>query len=79
MRRYSGEKLNLYHLDLYRLEGDIKTQVKELGIEDFWGRDGNVAVIEWADKSKEIFPNETVWINFEKINEDERKISVEGL
>ncbi|HSX48738.1 MAG TPA: tRNA (adenosine(37)-N6)-threonylcarbamoyltransferase complex ATPase subunit type 1 TsaE, partial [Candidatus Saccharimonadales bacterium] len=79
MRTYAGDKLNLYHLDLYRLEGDVRTHVRELGIEDFWGRNGNVAVVEWADKSKEIFPEKTVWINFEKINEDTRKITVEGL
>lgn len=79
MRTYVGNKLNLYHLDLYRLEGDIKTQVSELGIEDFWGRDGNVAVVEWADKSEEIFPEKTIWINFEKINENERKIGAEGI
>ncbi len=79
MRSYEGEKLTLYHLDLYRLEGDIKTQVKELGIDDFWGRNDNVTVVEWADKSKEVFPEKTIWINFEKINEDERKITAEGI
>ncbi len=79
MRSYQGKNLKLYHLDLYRLEGEIKSHVRDLGIEDFWGRDKNVSVVEWADKSKEIFPKETIWINFEKINDDERRIEAEGL
>lgn len=79
MRSYEGKNLKLYHLDLYRLEGDIKTHVRELGIEDFWGRGKNVAVVEWADKSREVFPSGTIWIDFEKIDEDERKIKAEGL
>lgn len=66
----------LYHVDLYRLEGDVDREVVNLGLPDIWGRGGNIVVVEWAEKSKTSFPPETVWINFEHTGEDERKITV---
>ena len=66
---------NLYHLDLYRLEGDIEKEVKNLGIEDIWGKEENIVVIEWADKIEDMLPPHTIRIYFEEIG-DERKIMV---
>jgi tRNA threonylcarbamoyladenosine biosynthesis protein TsaE len=44
---YGGGRLNLFHLDLYRLE--TQEQILSAGIEEFLEPDG-VAVIEWAEK-----------------------------
>lgn len=71
MRHYG----KLYHLDLYRLEGDVWSEVVNLGVPDLWGQDGNVFVIEWAEKIKDHLPKETVFINFEQISDGERKIT----
>jgi tRNA threonylcarbamoyladenosine biosynthesis protein TsaE len=68
---------NLYHLDLYRLEGAVESELINLGIEDIWKRKENIVVIEWADKATGIFPKETIWIKFENIGDNERKIRIE--
>ena len=44
---YTGGRLTLFHLDLYRLE--TKEQILSAGIEDYLQPDG-VAVIEWAER-----------------------------
>jgi len=44
---YTGGRLPLFHLDLYRLE--TAEEILSAGIEEFLQPDG-VAVIEWADK-----------------------------
>lgn len=72
MRHYG----NLYHLDLYRLEDDVWGEVVNLGAPDFWEKNGNIFVIEWAEKIKDHLPKETIWINFEQISDSERKINI---
>src|ERR1051325_10187228 len=44
---YSGGRLTLFHLDLYRLE--TREQILSMGIEEYLNPDG-VAVIEWAER-----------------------------
>jgi len=44
---YSGGRLTLFHLDLYRLE--TKEQILSAGLEEYLRPDG-VAVIEWAER-----------------------------
>jgi tRNA threonylcarbamoyladenosine biosynthesis protein TsaE len=59
VNEYSGERLKLFHLDLYRLE--TPEQIHSAGIEEFLQPDG-VAVIEWAER---IFPEKHPTLNFE--------------
>jgi tRNA threonylcarbamoyladenosine biosynthesis protein TsaE len=74
---YTGGRLTLFHLDLYRLE--TKEQILSAGIDDYLQPDG-VAVIEWAERW---FGNEHPAsrgfrvVNIETINETERRISYE--
>jgi len=77
MKKYDAQKFDFYHLDLYRLEGDIDKQVRDLGVKDILGKKDSVAIVEWADKAKGIYPTNTVWIKFENLGGDERKISYE--
>ncbi|MBP5404678.1 MAG: tRNA (adenosine(37)-N6)-threonylcarbamoyltransferase complex ATPase subunit type 1 TsaE [Clostridia bacterium] len=44
IKEYDGRSLRLYHMDMYRLDGDVT----ELGIEDYLGRKDGVCVIEWC-------------------------------
>lgn len=79
MRQYDidyGKIKNLYHVDLYRLEGDLEDELENLGLTDEWGRSENVFVIEWAEKAKKYLPQNTKWINFEHLSENERKINI---
>src|ERR1700722_11329144 len=50
--QYPGRRLNLFHLDLYRLE--TPAQILSAGLEEFLTPDG-VAVIEWAERLPSAF------------------------
>ena len=76
MRKYEGAK-PLYHLDVYRLEKNVEEEVRNLGVEDFWGKDKNIVVIEWAEKIKDMLPSNTTWITFENLGEDVRKVIIQ--
>ena len=47
VNEYTGGRLPLFHLDLYRLE--TPAQIQSAGVEEFLQPDG-VAVIEWAER-----------------------------
>jgi len=67
IKEYTGGEANLYHMDLYRLNGDIKN----LGLDEYFEKDG-VVIIEWADMIEEYLPEERLDIKFKVIDEDTR-------
>lgn len=67
IKEYTGGEANLYHMDLYRLNGDIKN----LGLDEYFEKDG-VVIIEWADMIEEFLPEERLDIKFKVIDEDTR-------
>jgi tRNA threonylcarbamoyladenosine biosynthesis protein TsaE len=71
MRKYDK---NFYHIDLYRLEEKVEQEVKNLGLEDIWTNPQNLVVIEWAEKIKNIIPKTAIWIKFENLGGDKRRI-----
>ena len=64
-------RLNLYHIDLYRLDDTL--EVDDLGLEDYFEGEGLCAV-EWADKAMASFPAEHLLIEFETIGQESRRI-----
>lgn len=48
INEYFTNKVNLYHLDLYRL--DSVNQVLNLGVEDFIDSEKSLVIMEWSDK-----------------------------
>lgn len=66
---------NLYHVDLYRLEGDLRGEVENLGLRDIWSEPGNIVVIEWAEKIRGVLPKNTIWVDFEYVDGG-RKIKI---
>lgn len=77
IKLYKNMKINtLYHLDLYRLEGAVESELINLGIKDILKDEKAVVVVEWADKATGIFPKGTIWINFEALDDDKRKITL---
>ena len=44
---YRGEKMHLYHVDLYRIEG--RDQMENLGLDDLLRGDA-VVIVEWGEK-----------------------------
>jgi len=77
MREYVGKSFNFDHVDLYRLEGDLKNELDSLGLTDIWMDPKNVVVIEWAEKARDYLPEGTKWVRFENLGEDGRKIVIE--
>lgn len=73
---YSGGRLTLYHLDLYRLE--TREQILAAGLQEYLTPDG-VTVIEWAerwfDESKP--QSQFRWARIESLSDTERRISYE--
>lgn len=74
---YTGGRLTLFHLDLYRLE--TREQIVAAGLEEYLTPDG-VTVIEWAerwfgnDRGKR---SEVRWVKIETLSETERRITYE--
>ncbi len=67
-------KKTLFHIDLYRLENS--DQFLNLGLKEIIDDQDNIVLIEWAEKAKDLLPKNTLWITFENINENSRKITV---
>ncbi len=77
MRTYElAQEKKFYHIDLYRLENNLESEIENLGVPDIWGKKDNVVAIEWAEKIKEILPKSVIWIKFKNLGEDERKITI---
>ena len=72
IKEYLYGELPLYHMDVYRLDGDTDS----VGIEDYYNK-GGVVVIEWADTIKDILPEERLDIKFVPVDENKRLLILE--
>ena len=70
IKEYDGE-LPLYHMDVYRLDGNVEG----IGIEDYFTK-GGVVVIEWAGTIKDVLPEERLDIKFKVVDENKRMITL---
>ncbi len=64
----------LYHIDLYRAEN--KTDLRNVGIEEFLAAKKAVSVIEWPEKIEESLPEKTIKIKIEILGESKRRIII---
>ena len=69
IKEYQSGELPLYHMDVYRLEGNVN----ELGLDEYFDGDG-VTIIEWADMITDHLPKERLDINIKVTGEDTRVI-----
>ncbi|MBM3934785.1 MAG: tRNA (adenosine(37)-N6)-threonylcarbamoyltransferase complex ATPase subunit type 1 TsaE [SAR202 cluster bacterium] len=67
---YAG-RLPVYHMDLYRLGSAM--DVLDIGVEEYLNGDG-LCVIEWADKAKNVFPQEHLSIAIDYISDTVRRV-----
>ena len=76
INEYPG-RTTLYHVDVYRLSGS--QDLKDMGYEEYFYGDG-ITVIEWADKIKDILPedDERLNISLKYIDENKREIKISG-
>jgi tRNA threonylcarbamoyladenosine biosynthesis protein TsaE len=68
-------KCKLYHFDVYRLND--YSEMEDLGYEEYFAGSG-VVVIEWAEKIIQLIPETAIFINFDYIDDNKRKITIQG-
>jgi len=87
---YTGGRLKLFHLDLYRLE--TREQIRAAGLEEYLEPTG-VTVVEWAERLFGEMRNEKLeginetselrkllrWVRFDTLSETERRITYEDI
>jgi tRNA threonylcarbamoyladenosine biosynthesis protein TsaE len=69
IKEYTTGEMPLYHMDVYRLDGNVDG----VDIEDYYSKNG-VVIIEWADTIKDYLPEERLDIKFKVIDEDSRML-----
>ena len=73
LNEYIGGRLNLCHFDMYRISSwdDLDSSGYFECLES-----GAVVAAEWSENIENALPDNTVYIEIEKINDNERKIKI---
>lgn len=79
---YEGTRMPMYHIDLYRVEGD--EALATIGIEEYFDRDAQergVVVVEWpehAQGARMTLPEEALTIRLEHVDETKRRVIIDA-
>ncbi|MFH1837640.1 MAG: tRNA (adenosine(37)-N6)-threonylcarbamoyltransferase complex ATPase subunit type 1 TsaE [Candidatus Omnitrophota bacterium] len=73
IKEYNGDK-DLYHFDVYRLEE--KSFSETVDYRRYFYDEG-ITVVEWAEKIKDLLPEEYLGVKIEHIAEKERRFEFE--
>lgn len=65
---------NLIHIDAYRIEKS--QEILDLGFKKLAARKENIILVEWADRIRRVLPRNTLWLKFQVVGRNERKIIV---
>ncbi len=74
INEYESQGATIFHIDLYRLK-DLE-EVVQAGVEDCL-YSGNICLVEWPERAVSIFPDDTVHIYLEVVNEETRLLRIE--
>lgn len=74
VNEYRGEKITLYHFDMYRIENE--DDLESTGFYDYDFED-NVAVIEWSENISSLLPDDTIYITINSVGDNDREIIIE--
>lgn len=74
VNEYPG-RLHLVHLDVFRLSGSV--ELLDLGYEEFIFSK-SVAVIEWAEKIRDVLPDNTIYVKMTYVEQNRRSIDISG-
>lgn len=66
-----NHRYKFYHIDLYRIE--TIAEARAAGLEDYFYGDG-ICVIEWAERVRELLPEERLWITLHYIEDTKRAL-----
>lgn len=75
VNEYTGNNTRLYHFDMYRITSpdDLETT----GFYDYL-EDGGILAIEWSENIESELPDNTIRINIDRIDDNTRKITIDG-
>jgi len=73
INEYRGGRLTLYHVDLYRIV-DAKAALA-FGLDDYMYGEG-VCAIEWAERVREVWPEELLLVSLRHIDETKRGVTL---
>jgi tRNA threonylcarbamoyladenosine biosynthesis protein TsaE len=76
VHEYRGPQINLYHIDLYRV--DTPRQLETLGLDDLMA-DDSVLLIEWGEKFDRFRRDRDLEIALETVDENTRRIKIAEL
>lgn len=70
---YHG-RMPIYHFDLYRLERE--RDLEGIGFDEFVSDRGAVSLIEWADRTPQRIPKDSLWIEIQILGPSLRQFSM---
>ena len=76
VQEYSGGRLPMFHVDLYRLNDDPQ-EIESLGLDDLLDA-GGVVVVEWGEKLPAHVREHAIAIRFHDMGEGSRKIEIDA-
>lgn len=71
---YQGDTMQLYHIDLYRVEGDA--DIATVGVEEYFEYEDGVVVVEWPDRGRNWLPAEALSVELEHVDETKRRVII---
>lgn len=74
VNEYQGEKISLYHFDMYRIESE--DDLESTGFYDYPFED-NVSAVEWSENIAEFLPKNTIYITIDTVGDNGREITIE--
>ena len=79
VHEYKGQKLTVFHFDMYRIESE--DELDSIGFYDYWSRSG-ICLIEWSEKIGYALPDEYVRVEIIKdspSDPDSRQITLSAI
>jgi len=72
-----GEPVSLYHIDLYRLSGDVD-ELLDIGFEEYLDDPQGICAIEWPQRAADALPESWLLIEIDPIAETKRRIRLQA-
>jgi tRNA threonylcarbamoyladenosine biosynthesis protein TsaE len=76
-RKHEGTNFKVNHFDFYRIKKE--DEAKDIGMEDAFGDEQAVTIIEWADRVTNLLPKDRLEIRMRYLGATERAIELKAL
>ncbi len=73
VNEYRGNKINIFHFDLYRLTDD--DDLYSTGFYDFIEQ-GGLTITEWSELFENSIPEDAIKLKIERISDNERRFTI---